>query len=34
MPETMILTWLFLAIGIVLAVLSLLWLRATGQLRS
>jgi hypothetical protein len=32
LPETMLLTWLFLAIGVVLAVTSVLWLRATGQL--
>ncbi len=34
LPATMFLTWLFLAIGIILAVVSLLWLRATGQLRA
>jgi hypothetical protein len=34
LPETMLLTWVFLAIGIVLALVSLLWLRTTGQLRA
>jgi hypothetical protein len=33
LPETMFLTWLFLAIGLVLGVISLVWLRRTGQLR-
>ena len=33
LPETMFLTWLFLAIGIVLGGISLAWLRRTGQLR-
>jgi hypothetical protein len=33
LPETMFLTWLFLAIGLVLGVVSLAWLRRTGQLR-
>ena len=33
LPETMILTWVFLAIGFALGVVGLLWLRLTGQLR-
>jgi hypothetical protein len=33
MPETMLLTWVFLAIGFVLGFLALFWLRRTGQLR-
>jgi len=33
LPETMILTWIFLAIGIVLGFVALFWLRRTGQLR-
>lgn len=33
LPETMFLTWLFLAIGLVMGVISLAWLRRTGQLR-
>lgn len=33
MPETMILTWVFLAIGFVLGFIALIWLRRTGQLR-
>ena len=33
LPETMLLTWIFLATGAVLSLVSLLWLRATGQLR-
>jgi uncharacterized membrane protein len=33
LPETMILTWIFLAIGMVLGVVALFWLRRTGQLR-
>ena len=33
LPETMVLTWIFLAIGLVLGVIALLWLRRTGQLR-
>jgi hypothetical protein len=33
MPETMILTWVFLAIGFVLGFIALFWLRRTGQLR-
>jgi uncharacterized membrane protein len=33
LPETMILTWIFLAIGIALGFVALFWLRRTGQLR-
>lgn len=33
MPETMILTWVFLAVGFVLGFIALSWLRRTGQLR-
>ncbi len=33
MPETMILQWIFLATGLVLGFVALLWLRRTGQLR-
>jgi hypothetical protein len=33
LPETMILTWVFLSIGFALAFLALLWLRQTGQVR-
>lgn len=33
MPETMILTWVFLSIGFVLGFIALFWLRRTGQLR-
>ncbi len=33
LPETMILTWVFLAVGIVLGFIALFWLRRTGQLR-
>jgi hypothetical protein len=33
MPETMVLTWVFLGVGIVLSLISLAWLRRTGQLR-
>jgi hypothetical protein len=33
MPETMILTWLFLGVGFVLGFVALFWLRRTGQLR-
>lgn len=33
LPETMILTWLFLAIGFALGFIALFWLRRTGQLR-
>jgi hypothetical protein len=29
----MFLTWLFLAVGLVMGVISLAWLRRTGQLR-
>ena len=34
LPETMLLTWVFLATGVILASISLLWLRVTGQLRA
>ena len=33
LPETMILTWIFLAIGFVLGFVALYWLRRTGQMR-
>ena len=33
MPETMFLTWVFLAVGFVLGFVALFWLRHTGQLR-
>jgi hypothetical protein len=33
MPETMVLTWVFLAIGFVMSLVALSWLRHTGQLR-
>jgi hypothetical protein len=33
MPETMILTWVFLGVGIGLGVIALFWLHRTGQLR-
>jgi hypothetical protein len=33
MPETSTLQWLFLAVGLILAVVSMAWLRRTGQLR-
>jgi hypothetical protein len=33
LPETMFLTWVFLATGFALGILGLLWLRHTGQLR-
>ncbi|HEX5823188.1 MAG TPA: hypothetical protein VFY18_01905 [Candidatus Limnocylindrales bacterium] len=33
LPETMFLTWVFLAIGITLGFVALFWLRRTGQLR-
>ena len=33
LPETMPLTWIFLAIGIALGFVALFWLRRTGQLR-
>jgi hypothetical protein len=33
MPETMVLTWVFLAVGFVMGVVALFWLRYTDQLR-
>lgn len=33
MPETMILQWIFLAVGLFLGFAALFWLRRTGQLR-
>jgi hypothetical protein len=33
LPETMWLTWVFLAIGFILGFIALFWLRRTGQLR-
>jgi hypothetical protein len=33
LPETMILTWVFLAVGFALGFIALFWLRRTGQLR-
>ena len=33
LPETMVLTWVFLAIGFALGFVALFWLRRTGQLR-
>ena len=33
LPETMFLTWLFLAIGVALGFIALFWLRRTDQLR-
>jgi uncharacterized membrane protein len=33
MPETMILTWIFLGIGVVMGFVALFWLRETRQLR-
>lgn len=33
MPETMFLTWVFLAVGLALGFVALFWLRRTGQLR-
>lgn len=33
LPETMILTWVFLAVGLALGFVALFWLRRTGQLR-
>jgi len=33
LPETMVLTWIFLAIGFALGFVALFWLRRTGQLR-
>jgi hypothetical protein len=32
LPETMILTWIFLAVGFALGLVALFWLRRTGQL--
>jgi uncharacterized membrane protein len=33
LPETMILTWVFLVIGFALGVIALFWLRRTGQMQ-
>ena len=33
LPETMWLTWIFLAVGLALGFVALFWLRRTGQLR-
>ena len=33
MPETMILQWIFLSVGLFLGFVALFWLRRTGQLR-
>jgi len=33
LPETMFLTWIFLATGVALGFVALFWLRRTGQLR-
>ena len=33
LPETMILTWVFLSIGVALGLIALFWLRRTGQIR-
>lgn len=33
LPETMILTWVFLGVGFALAFVGLFWLRRTGQMR-
>jgi hypothetical protein len=33
MPETMVLQWIFLGVGLLLGFVALFWLRATGQLR-
>ena len=33
MPETMILQWIFLGVGLFLGFVALFWLRRTGQLR-
>ena len=33
MPETMVMQWIFLATGLLLGLVALFWLRATGQLR-
>ena len=32
LPETMFLTWIFLAIGFALGFIALVWLRRTGQM--
>ena len=33
LPDTMVLTWVFLAIGFALGFVALFWLRRTGQMR-
>jgi len=33
LPETMFLTWIFLATGFAIGFVALFWLRRTGQLR-
>lgn len=33
LPDTMFLTWVFLAVGIILSGVALSWLRTTGQVR-
>jgi hypothetical protein len=33
LPDTMVLTWVFLAIGLGLGFVALFWLRRTGQMR-
>ena len=33
LPETMVLTWVFLAVGFVLGFVALFWLRRTGQMQ-
>jgi hypothetical protein len=33
MPETMVLQWIFMGVGLLLGFVALFWLRATGQLR-
>ena len=33
LPETMLLTWVFLVVGLALGFVALFWLRRTGQLR-
>jgi hypothetical protein len=33
LPQTMILTWVFLAVGFVVGFIALFWLRRTGQMR-
>jgi len=33
LPETMVLTWVFLVTGLVLGFIALFWLRRTGQLK-